>query len=340
MEFLAESPSGLRAKWITRGATLAELHVPDARGQLADVVLGFDHEAGYQSPDNQSFGCICGRVANRIALGRFTLDGREYQLAVNNGPNHLHGGLERALQRVEWDGQPFEDASGVGVRFRYTSPDGEEGYPGKLDVTTVYTLSPKGAVRIDYIATTDQPTHVNLTNHSYFNLSGHGAPSVLDHELWIGAERYTPKDDTNIPTGELAPVAGTPLDFRTQRPIGAPMSQLTGAESVGYDHNFVLNGPPGVMRLAAILFDPASGRRMKVHTDQPGVQLYTSNYVWGQTCKGGQVYRKHSAVCLETQHFPDSPNKPQFPSTVLRPGETYRYTCAYEFESDELQRGG
>lgn len=330
MEFMAESPSGLRAKWITRGATLAELHVPDARGRLADVVLGFDDEAGYRSPDNQHFGCTTGRVANRIALGKFTLDGREYQLAINNGPNHLHGGVERSLAKVEWQGEPFSDATGVGVRFRYTSPDGEEGYPGTLAITTTYTLTPQRAVRIDYVATTDKATHVNLTNHSYFNLSGHGTPSALDHELWVGADRYTPKDATGIPTGEIVPVEGTPLDFRTQRRIG----DFTGHEADGYDHNFVLNGPAGEMRLAAILVDPASGRRMRVHTDQPGMQLYTSNFVWGQTCKGGQVYRKHSAVCLETQHFPDTPNKPQFPSTVLRPGETYGYTCTYEFDAE------
>jgi aldose 1-epimerase len=336
MEFYVESPSGIRAKWITRGATLAELHVPDARGKLADVVLGFNDEAGYSSTDNQSFGCTTGRVANRIANGKFTLDGCEYQLAINNGPNHLHGGPERALQRVQWQGEKFSSERGAGVRFHYVSPDGEEGYPGTLDVTTTYTLTPKGALRIDYLATTDKPTHVNLTNHSYFNLSGHGTPNVLDHELWIGAERYTPKDETSIPTGELASVAGTPLDFRTRRPIGALMHELTGAESVGYDHNFVLDGPLRMMRLAATLFDPASGRTMRVHTDQPGVQLYTANYVWGQTCKAGQVYRKHGSVCLETQHFPDSPNKPQFPSTVLRPGEEYKYTCVYEFQSEPI----
>ena len=214
MQFFAESPSGLRAKWITRGATLAELHVPDARGRLADVVLGFDDEAGYLSPDNQSFGCMCGRVANRIAKGGSRSTAATYELAINNGPNHLHGGPTRSLQRVEWQGEEFSDSTGVGVRFHYVSPDGEEGYPGTLDVTTTYTLTPERRLKIDYVATTDSPTHVNLTNHSYFNLSGHGTPSVLDHELWIGAERYTPKDETSIPTGEIAPVAGTPLDFR------------------------------------------------------------------------------------------------------------------------------
>jgi aldose 1-epimerase len=246
----------------------------------------------------------------------------------------LHGGPNRALQRVEWTGEEFSSEHGNGVRFHYVSPDGEEGYPGTLDVTTTYTLTPQNALRIDYHATTDKTTHVNLTNHSYFNLSGHGAPSVLDHVLWIGADRYTPKDETSIPTGELAPVERTPLDFRSPHAIGETIGNLTDYESVGYDHNFVLNGPLGVMKLAATVFDPASGRWMRVHTDQPGVQLYTANYVWGQTCKAGQVYRKHGSLCLETQHFPDSPNKPQFPSTVLRPGETYQYTCVYEFAAE------
>jgi aldose 1-epimerase len=334
MEFFAESPSGLKAKWITRGATLAELHVPDINGKTVDVVLGFDDEAGYKTTDNQSFGCTTGRVANRIANGRFTLDGKEYQLAINNGPNHLHGGPDRALQRVEWTGENFSNERGNGVRFHYVSPDGEEGYPGTLEVTTTYTLTPQNALRIDYVATTDKTTHVNLTNHSYFNLSGHGAPSVLDHVLWIGADRYTPKSESSIPTGELAPVEGTPLDFRSPHSIGETIGNLNDYESVGYDHNFVLNGPLGVMRLAATVFDPASGRWMRVHTNQPGVQLYTANHVWGQTCKAGQVYRKHGSLCLETQHFPDSPNKPQFPSTVLRPGETYQYTCVYEFAAE------
>jgi aldose 1-epimerase len=298
------------------------------------VVLGFDDEAGYRTPDNQSFGCVCGRVANRIARGRFTLDGREYQLATNNGPNHLHGGPERSLQKVEWQGQLFDDHDrGAGVRFLYTSPDGEEGYPGNLNVAVIYTLTSNRAVRIDYEATVDKPCPVNLTNHSYFNLAGHGTPSVLDHELRIAAERFTPKDETSIPTGEFAPVAGTPLDFRRRRRVGDRIGDLTGHEAVGYDHNFVLDGKAGEVRLVAEVWDPASGRIMRVRTDQPGMQLYTSNHVWGQTCKQGKVYRKHSALCLETQHFPDAPNKLHFPSIILRPGETYRQTCIYEFDA-------
>ena len=331
MEFQVTGPSGIRAKFVSRGATLAELWVPDLNGEMADVVLGFDNEAGYASTDNQHFGCTTGRFANRIAQGKFTLDGHEYQLAINNGENHLHGGSQRDLSRVEWEGSQFEGPDGAGVRFHYVSPDGEEGYPGNLDVTVTYTLTPGNTLKIDYEATTDKATPVNLTNHSYFNLSGHGAPSVLDHEVWIGADRYTPKDAGGIPTGEIAQVAGTPLDFRDRHPLGEQIEELTGHEADGYDHNFVLNGPAGVMRLAATVYDPASGRTLHVHTNQPGMQLYTANFVWGQTCKLGRVYRKHSAVCLETQHFPDSPNKPQFPSCILRPGETYRYTCAYEF---------
>ncbi len=331
MEYQVTGPTGMRAKFVSRGATLAEVWVPDRDGRMADVVLGFDHESGYASTDNQHFGCTTGRFANRIALGKFTLDGKEYQLAINNGVNHLHGGSKRDLSRVDWEGEQFEGPDGAGVRFHYLSPDGEEGYPGNLDVTVTYRLTPGNAVKIDYVATTDKATPVNLTNHSYFNLSGHGTASVLDHEVWIGADRYTPKDAGAIPTGEIAPVEGTPFDFRTQRRLGDRIGDLTGVDADGYDHNFVLNGPLGVMKLAATVFDPASGRTLHVHTDQPGMQLYTSNFVWGQTCKAGQVYRKQSAVCLETQHFPDSPNKPQFPSCILRPGETYRYTCAYEF---------
>lgn len=334
MEFFAESPSGLRAKWVSQGGTIAELHVPDARGATADVVLGFDDEAGYRSPDNQHFGCITGRFANRIYQGRFMLDGREVQLPVNKPPNHQHGGFERTLAKVMWDGASFEDASGVGVKFQYTSPDGEEGYPGTLATAVTYTLTPERELRIEYSATTDQPTVINLTNHSYFNLSGAGAATVLDHELRLAAAHYTPKDEHSIPTGEIRPVEGTPLDFRTRRRLGARMGELTGHEAAGYDHNFVLDGPAGEVRLVAELWDPASGRIMRTYTDQPGLQLYAGNHVWGQTCKQGRVYGRHSAVCLETQHFPDSPNKPHFPSTILRPGETYRQTCVYAFDAE------
>jgi aldose 1-epimerase len=353
MEFHATSKSGMKAKWVSTGAALAELHVPDAHGNLIDVVLGFDDEAGYRSPDNQHFGCTTGRFANRIARGRFTLDGREYQLAVNNGPNHLHGGVERNFCSVDWNGEPFTSPRGPGVRFHYTAPDGEEGYPGKLDVTVAYTLTDGNAIRLDYEATTDAPTIINLTNHSYFNLAGHGTPSVLDHEVWIGAERYTPKDAGGIPTGEIASVAGTPLDFRTRQRLADRIDKLGDAQADGYDHNYILNGPRGVLKFAAQLYHPASGRVMNVHTDQPGLQLYAGNMLRGQRGKDGKTYPRRSAVCfetlygtsgrqyrqgdglaLETQHFPDSPNQPHFPTTVLRPGEVYRHTCVYDFTTE------
>ena len=337
MEFFATSSSGLKAKWFSTGATIAELHVPNAIGELADVVLGFDEEARYLSADNQHFGCTTGRVANRIAGGRFTLDGREYQLATNHGPNHLHGGVERNFCKVDWAGEAFESDRGAGVRFRYISSDGEEGYPGTLDTTVTYTLTGNRAIRIDYEATTDRPTIVNLTNHTYFNLAGHGTPSVLDHEVWIGADRYTPKGEGGIPTGEIADLAGTPLDLRTRRILSERIDELGSEQADGYDHNYVLNGPPGMLKLAAQVYHPASGRTMNVHTDQPGVQLYAGNMLRGQTGKGGALYPRRSALCLETQKFPDAPNHPQFPSIVLRPGETYRHVCVYEFGVESTQ---
>jgi aldose 1-epimerase len=331
MEYFASNPVGMRAKWVSHGATLAELWTPDRDGNLADIVLGFDDNEGYSSPDNQHFGCTTGRFANRIAGGKFTLDGPEYQLACNNGPNHLHGGPKRGFGKIEWEGEAFDGELGSGVRFHYTSPDGEESYPGTLDVTVAYTLTLLGAVRIDYTAFTDKPTIINLTNHTYFNLAGQGTSDVLDHEVWIAAEKYTPKDANDIPTGEIAEVAGTPLDFRNRRSLAERIDSPGTRTSDGYDHNYVLNGPSGVPRLAAELYHRPSGRKVQVHTDQPGVQLYTGNNLRGQKGKRGAIYPRRSAVCLETQHFPDSPNKPHFPSTVLRPGETYRQTCVYEF---------
>jgi aldose 1-epimerase len=338
MEFTASIPSGMRAKWFSCGATLAELHVPDAQGRLADVVLGFDDEASYLTPDNQHFGCTTGRVANRISQARFTLDGREYQLLANKGEHHLHGGGHRNLAAVDWQGEPFKNNLGSGMRFRYTSPDGEEGYPGTLDMTVTYLLSIAGAVRIDYTATTDKPTPVNLTNHSYFNLSGAGEPSVLDHEAWIDADRYTPKGAGGIPTGEVLDLSGTPYDFRQRRRIGDRIDQLGDEPADGYDDNYVLNGEPGQLRAVAEIFDPASGRKLRVLTDQPAMQLYVGNSLRGQRGKGGRVYARRSALCLETQFYPDAVNKPQFPSIILRPGETYRHTCVYEFSAEETGR--
>ncbi len=327
--------NGMIAKIMTRGATIVELHVPDKDGKLVDVVNGFDDVAGYESEANQYFGCTTGRVANRIAEGKFKLDGKEHTLAVNNGPNALHGGTKRSLDKVVWKAQEFEGRAGKGVRFTYSSPDGEEGYPGKLDITVIITLNDENALRIAYQATTDKPTPVNLTNHSYFNLSGNGSDTVLDHELTINADKYTPTDDTLIPTGEIAPVEGTPLDFRQPHRIGERIESLVGTAALGYDHNFVLNEASGERpRLCARLKDPESGRVLTVRTTEPGVQFYSGNFLMGQKGKDGKEYKLRSAVCLETQHYPDSVNHPDFPSTILKPGETYRHVCIYAFSAE------
>lgn len=331
MMLTAKNSHGMIAKWIERGATLTELHVPDRNGNCADVVLGFDDLSGYESGSNQHFGCVTGRYANRIRAARFSLDGVEYQLERNHGAHHLHGGGERSLDRVAWQAEPFEDAQARGVRFKYTSPAGEECYPGNLAMEVTYTLTDDNALRIEYQATTDQPTPVNLTNHTYFNLSGHGSGSILEHEVRIDADRYTVADDDLIPTGEIASVADTPLDFRVRHAIGDKFSEVAKTPAGGYDHNFVLNSPSGELRKIAEVFDPRSGRLMQVETDQPGVQLYTGNGLHNQTGKQGKCYPAHSAICLETQHYPDSPNQPSFPTTILRPGLTYRHVCVYAF---------
>lgn len=329
MHYTLTNSQGCRAKFFSRGATLAELHVPDRDGQFDDVVLGFDHEQDYASPANQYFGCTTGRYANRIANGRFQLEGKEYRLAVNNGPNHLHGGGDRSLDKVDWNAQLLETEQAI--QFTYTSPDGEENYPGTLEIVVVFALTDENALRIEYQATTDKPTILNLTNHSYFNLAGHRAGSILSHEVRIDADRYTAIDEHSIPTGELVKVSGTPLDFRTRQPVGARLGELSTG---GYDHNYVLNDHTGQVREIAEVFDPQTGRRMRVATDQPGVQFYTGNGLNGQIGKGGASYPVHAALCLETQHFPDSPNHPEFPSTVLLPGETYRHVCEYAFDTE------
>jgi aldose 1-epimerase len=332
--YTLKNANGMTAKIITYGATLTELHVPDKKGQTADVVLGLDDMAGYQSDANQFFGATTGRVCNRIAKGKFTLDGKEYTLAVNNGKNHLHGGVKRSLDKVVWKATEVKQAGGsAGVRFSYSSPDGEEGYPGKLDVTVTYWLTNNNELRTEYTATTDKPTPVNLTNHSYFNLAGAGAASVLDHELTIAADKHTPADDTLIPTGKIEPVAGTPLDFRKATKIGERIEQLTKTPYLGYDHNYVLN-KADVKEVAARLRDPSSGRVMTVFTDQPGVQFYSGNFLKGQKGKGGKTYAHRSALCLETQHFPDSVNHPEFPSIILKPGQTYMHTTVFAFSAE------
>ena len=337
--------NGLVAKVTDYGATLVEMHVPDKGGRFADVVNGFDSVAGYQGEDNQYFGCTTGRVCNRIAKGKFTLDKKEYSLLINNEPNHLHGGGDGALPHVMWRGTPFASREGQGVVFSYTSPDGDEGYPGTLVMLVTYTLTHGDELRIEYEAKldgNDQSTPVNLTNHAYWNLAGAGSGTVLNHVLTLNADKYTVADDTLIPTGEIADVAGTPLDFRKSHVIGNRIPDKDAANTEecktgakGYDHNFVLNGKSGEMRLASTLKDPASGRVLEIHTVEPGIQFYSGNFLKGQTGKGGKTYPFRGAVCLETQHFPDSVNHANFPNTILKPGETYRTSTIHKFRVEE-----
>jgi aldose 1-epimerase len=316
--------NGLSAKVTTYGAIITELHVPDGKGEFCDIVLGYDNLEQYLRK-HPFFGATVGRVANRIAKGRFTLVGKTYALATNNGPNHLHGGLKGFDKKV-WQAEP---QTGAAVKFSYTSPDGEEGYPGTLAVAVTMTLTDANELRLDYTATTDKPTPVNLTNHSYFNLAGEG--SALEHEMMLAADYYTPSDSTLIPTGEIKLVKDTPMDFTAPRPIGSRFAQLQN-KPVGYDYNYVLNSGGKGLALAARVSEPRSGRVMEVHTTQPGIQFYSANFLDGTlTGKRGVVYQQHSAFCLETQHFPDSVNQPQFPSVILRPGQTYRQTTVHKF---------
>ena len=320
---------GLVAKVTTYGALLTEMRAPDRDGKVGNVTLGFDNLDAYLA-GHPFFGATAGRYANRIAKGKFSLDGKEYTLKTNNGPNHLHGG-EKGFDKVVWTAKPLEGPDGPAVEFSYRSADGEEGYPGNLDIAVTYTLTHDNELRFDYKATTDKPTVVNPTNHSYWNLAGESAGSVLSHVLTIDADKYTPVDATSIPTGELKPVEGTPFDFRKPTPVGARIGQLDN-DPQGYDHNFALNHPAGQLGMAARLEDPKSGRVMEVWTTEPGVQLYTGNYLDGkQKGREGRPYEKHAALCLETQHFPDSPNREAFPSTRLNPGSTFTSRTTHKF---------
>jgi aldose 1-epimerase len=316
------------------GASIVSIHVPDRSGKNADVALGYDTVAGYIG-DTAYLGATVGRYGNRIAKGRFTLDGKEYKLAQNNGENSLHGGTVGFNKRL-WDAKEVKTADGVAVQMHYLSKDGEEGYPGNLDVLVTFTLDNKNEVKIDYLATTDKPTVVNLTNHTYFNLLGDAAGDILGHVLMLNADRFTPVDAGLIPTGELRPVAGTPMDFRQPTAIGARINdnyeQLVLGK--GYDHNWVINQTGNPPRLAARLSEPKTGRVVEVLTTEPGIQFYSGNFLDG-TIKGknGRVYQHRYGLCLETQHFPDSPNHPDFPSTTLRPGEKYQTTTIYRFSA-------
>jgi aldose 1-epimerase len=326
--FTIYNGQGASAKLITYGATVTELHVPDKNSKMGDVLLGFDNLQGYLG-EHPHFGGTIGRYGNRIAKGKFTLDGKEYQLAINNPPNSLHGGPTGFDRRV-WKGEPLEVKDGAAVRFTYFSKDGEENFPGNLHVSVTYTLTNTNEFELEYTAETDKDTIVNLTNHSYFNLAGSG--DILKEVLYLNADKYTPVDLTLIPTGEIAGVENTPLDFRRPTEIGLHIGEIK--DIGGYDHNFVVNGKMGTMRIAARVTDPASGRQMEVWTTEPGVQFYSAIGLNGSIVgKGGIAYPKYGALCLETQHFPDSPNRPNFPSTVLKPGTKFHSETIYKFSA-------
>jgi aldose 1-epimerase len=322
---------GMTAKVITYGGIVTELLAPDRDGKADNVVLGFDNLKDYLA-GHPFFGALAGRVANRIAKAKFTLDGKEYRLAANNGPNSLHGG-KKGFDKVVWKAEPIMASAAVGVELRYLSPDGEEGYPGNLSAKVTYYLTNSNELKIDYVATTDKATPVNLTHHGYFNLANPKSGPVLGHEMMIVADQYTPVDDTLIPTGEIKPVKGTPLDFTTPTAIGARIDQLKGNPG-GYDHNYVLRGGGKALALAARVYEPKTGRVMEVFTPEPGIPFYTGNFLDG-TQKGhrGAAYRKHYGFCLEAQHFPDSVHHANFPSVILRPGATYRQTTVYKFSA-------
>jgi aldose 1-epimerase len=331
--FTLKNKKGVVAQITNFGAKIVSIYVPDRKGNLADIILGYETIDEYIKGDAY-FGAICGRYANRIANGKFKIDGKEYQLPVNNGPNSLHGGPEGFHNQV-FDAKGVENTpNGEAVVMTYISKDGEMGYPGTLTLKVTYQLTEKNELRLNFTATTDKATHVNICSHGYFNLSGEGSSSILDHELMINANHFTPISDVVIPTGELKSVTETPMDFTKPVAIGKRINdkydQLTFGN--GYDHNWVLNKKPGEPGLAAICYDPSTGRKMEVFTTQPGVQFYSGNWLNGSPKgKGGKPYGVRSGLCLETQNFPDSPNQSSFPSTLLSPGETYNHTCIYQF---------
>ncbi len=332
--YTLSNDQGVIIKIATYGGVITHLLTPDRTGAPGDITLGYDTLDEYLA-FSPYFGAITGRFANRIANARFSLQGKEYTLAQNNGMNHLHGGL-RGFDKVVWQARSFRTPTAVGVALTYLSPDGEEGYPGNLSTTVTYSLSNRNALKIDYFAVTDAPTVLNLTNHAYFNLACQG--DILNHVMMLKADAFTPTDAGQIPTGEIRSVAGTPMDFRTPTPIGARIEADYEPLKfgLGYDHNWVVKGRPGDLRLAAVVTEPTSGRKMEVHTTQPGIQLYTGNVLDGRARGKGRIFGRRTGFCLETQHFPDGPNQPGFPTTTLKPGQVYNEVTVFRFSVDSI----
>ena len=322
-QYTLANAKGMLVKILNYGGTITDIMVPDKKGEMGDVVLGFDSLGGYLQKDNPYFACLVGRYANRIANAKFTLDGKTYSLYNNDHGNSLHGGL-KGFDKVIWK---VKDHNQPMLALEYNSKDGEEGYPGNLTAIVVYSLTDNNELKIDYRATTDSPTPVNLTNHCYFNLSAGKDSTILDHVLMLDANKYTEVNDKLIPTGKLPDVKGTPMDFTKAKKVGQDIDKVPG----GYDHNWVLNKKGNSLQMIGSLYHPASGRYMEVFTTQPGIQFYTGNFLHGLKGRNGEVYQQHAALCLETQHYPDSPNQPSFPNTILKPGETFHQTTIYKF---------
>lgn len=332
--YTLKNAKGMEARICTYGGIVVSLTAPDRNGRFGDIVLGYDNLDGYRT-NSPYFGALIGRYGNRIGGAKFTLDGKTCTLAANNGPNTLHGGL-KGFDKVVWTAKPLDGSSGPALQLTYVSKDGEEGFPGTLSVTAVYTLTDQNELRLDFTATTDKPTVCNLTHHSYFNLRGQGDGDILGHEVYINSDKTTPVDKELITTGEYAPVSGTPFDFLKPTAIGArindPDPQLQFGP--GYDHNWVINKPMGELGLQARVSEPTSGRVMEVWSDEPGLQFYAGNFLDGTiTGKGGKVYQRRTGFCMEPQHYPDSPNKPMFPTTELKPGATYKNVIIYKFSA-------
>lgn len=328
--FTLTNKNGVEVKITNYGAAVTSWITPDKSGNNSNIVLGFDSLSGYlQKPPIPYFGAIVGRYGNRIGKAQFTIDGNTYKLAANNGPNNLHGG-NKGFDKVVWDATPSSDGA-ASLTLTYLSKDGEEGFPGNLKATVKYTLTDDDELLIQYDAETDKATPVNLTNHSYFNLTGDVSNTILDHTVWIDADKFTPVDNTLIPTGELKPVKGTPFDFTSPHKIGERIASVPGAPPGGYDHNWVLNNQSNSLKLVAWVTDSISGRKLEVYTTEPGLQFYTGNFLNGSIkSRDGKPIKKNAAFCMETQHYPDSPNKPDFPSTILKPGEKYHTETKYK----------